>query len=303
MPDKEFKFDKGSRRGYGRISIKQFVDDYIYRIDVDADYQRNPVWSLADQELLLDSIANDIDIPKLYLADVSGNNQFDYECIDGKQRILTLLNFYKPEKDTTNNQKPIKIKVFAKKLTYKELSSEHSSIAKKIDDYKLDFIIYRKQDLEDNEVYIRLIFKRLNLGYELNSGERLNAMIGTVRNFVFEKMGKNAPFFINTSLSDKRFSREFTLAQIVVNSFKKKEIGEYIRVRLPELENFFGDQYKLPSDDPTFTRIKKVLEIMEEAFGDEADVDFVIFKVLFSINNEVQLIIINFFSYRGVFAT
>ena len=97
---KHIKFDSNSRRGYARIPIKEFVDEYLYSIDLDADYQREKVWSPADQELLLHSIAHDIDIPKLYLALVTDNNQFDFECIDGKQRILTLLNFYKPEEGT-----------------------------------------------------------------------------------------------------------------------------------------------------------------------------------------------------------
>jgi len=271
MHNEHIIFKNGNRRGHGRIPIKEFIHKYLYRIDLDADYQRNPVWSTTDQELLLDSIANDIDIPKIYLASVIDNNQFDYECIDGKQRIITLLNFYKPEEKVgTDDQKPPKLKVFEKKFTYEELKTIHPSIAKKIDDYPLDFVVYRKQDFEDNENYIRLIFKRLNLGTELNSGEKLNAKTGTVRDFVFQKIGKDGPFFKKTSLSAKRFSREFTIAQIVVNSFKRKEIGEYIRVRLPELENFFDEQYKLSPEDQTFTRVKKVLELMEQAFGDNA---------------------------------
>src|SRR5438067_1883282 len=71
-----------SNRSLINIIIKEFIDDYIYRIDLDADYQREKIWSTKQQEELLDSILRDIDIPKMYIVKVEGNNQFDYECID-----------------------------------------------------------------------------------------------------------------------------------------------------------------------------------------------------------------------------
>src|SRR5437879_5575055 len=84
------------------IRAKQFIDDYIYRIDLDADYQREKIWSRTNQECLLDSIVKNIDIPKLYLAQVNDSENFDYECIDGKQRMATLLNFFKPDQTGEN---------------------------------------------------------------------------------------------------------------------------------------------------------------------------------------------------------
>ncbi len=270
MNNHGFVFRDSSKKGYGRISIKKFVEEYLYRVDLDADYQRGTVWDRSDQELLLDSIANDIDIPKLYLAIVADNEQFDFECIDGKQRIMSLLSFYKPEKDSDESKKPLTLRLFDHRYTYEELSDKHPSIAKKLDEYELDFTVYRKEDLDIDDDYIRKIFKRLNLGVELNSGEKLHAQIGTVRDFVFEKIGKHGPFFRNTSLSEKRFSREFTLAQILLNSKYYSENSTYTRARLTDLEKFFEDNYKLPIDDPAFIRIETVLKIMDKAFGERA---------------------------------
>src|SRR6266404_1805364 len=93
------KTKSGTTRDLISVPVKEFIDDYIYRIDLDADYQRERVWSKKNQEDLLDSIVKDIDIPKLYLAKVSDNKQFDYECIDGKQRLITLSSFFEPEKN------------------------------------------------------------------------------------------------------------------------------------------------------------------------------------------------------------
>src|SRR5262245_12726384 len=152
-------------RALETISIKKFIDDYIYRIDLDADYQRETVWSREDQERLIDSIIQNIDIPKLYLARVQGDENFDFECIDGKQRMATLLNFFKPEP----NEAPLTVRIAGEKYSYKRLKKELPALAKKIEDYELTFVIY--QDLD--EQFVREIFRRLQLGIRLNAGELL----------------------------------------------------------------------------------------------------------------------------------
>ena len=91
-----------------QIAAKIFVKDYVYRIDLDADYQREKIWSREDQEKLIDSIYQNIDIPKIYLARIKGKENFEFECIDGKQRMATLLNFFKPEKSTDS---PLTVRV------------------------------------------------------------------------------------------------------------------------------------------------------------------------------------------------
>jgi hypothetical protein len=246
------------------ISVKEFIDDYIYRIDLDADYQREKIWSREDQEKLIDSIHQNIDIPKIYLARVTGNENFDYECIDGKQRMATLLNFFKPEQAGDN---PLTLRVAGERYTYKRLRRELPQLAQKIEDYELSFVIYPEID---DEEFLREIFRRLQLGVRLNSGELLNSHMGTIRDFVYKEMGKNAPFLRNTNLSEKRFSRQFTLAQICINSFSRSETGDFVRARYDNLEEFFKEKYNLDETDENLVRIREVLKIMDRHFGEEA---------------------------------
>jgi hypothetical protein len=246
------------------ISAKKFIDDYIYRIDLDADYQREKIWSREDQEKLIDSIIQNIDIPKVYLARVTGNDNFDFECIDGKQRMATLLNFFKPEKAGVN---PLSVRVAGEQFTYKRLRKELPKLAQKIEDYELSFVIY--PEIED-EGFLREIFRRLQLGVRLNSGELLKSHMGTIRDFVYNEMGKNAPFLKNTNLSEKRFSREFTLAQICINSFSRTETGDFVRARYDDLEDFFKEKYNLDETDSNLIRVREVLRIMDKGFGAEA---------------------------------
>jgi uncharacterized protein DUF262 len=254
-----------SRQGRELLSIpvKQFIDDYIYRIDLDADYQREKIWSREDQLKLIDSIIQNIDIPKMYLARVKGKENFDFECIDGKQRMATLLSFFKPEPEET----PLTVRIAGENYTYKRLLKEVPLLAKKIEDYELTFVIYGEQG--DDE-FLREIFRRLQLGVRLNSGELLKTYTGTIRDFVYKEMGSGAPFLRRTHLSEKRFSRQFTLAQICINSFSRQESGEFVRARYDDLGEFFKENYALDRKDENLVRIRKVLELMEKHFADNA---------------------------------
>lgn len=252
------------KRTLKSITVKDLIEDYIYRIDLDADYQREKIWSRKNQEELLDSIIQDIDIPKLYLARLKSDESFDFECIDGKQRMTTLLDFYKPE---TASDNPLRIRVAGEKYTYKRLQRELPKLAAKIDNFELTFVIY--QEIEDDE-FLREIFRRLQLGVRLNAGELLKTYTGSLRDFVYKEMGRDAPFLMHTNLSEKRFSRQFTLAQICINSFGRAETGDFVRARYDDLADFFKDNYNLDAKDENLARIRDVLKIMDKNFGEKA---------------------------------
>lgn len=260
---KPLKTTSGPVRELKSIQVKTFIDDYIYRIDLDADYQREKIWSRENQLDLMDSIVKNIDIPKIYLARIQGNENFDFECIDGKQRMTTLLSFFKPEPEET----PLTVRIAGEKYTYRRLRKELPPLAKKIDDFELTFVIY---DEIGDEEFLREIFRRLQLGVRLNAGELLKTYTGTIRDFVYVEMGREAPFLARTHLSDKRFSRQFTLAQICINSFSRNHSGEFVRARYDDLGDFFKDNYALDRKDENLVRIKKVLELMDKDFEDEA---------------------------------
>ena len=247
------------------IPIKEFIDSWVYRIDLDADYQREVIWSRKQKLELLDSIVKDIDIPKLYLVEVKDNEQYDYECIDGKQRMTTILNFFKPD---PTEESPLTVEVVGKNYTYDNLKSKHPTIAKDIQKYELSFTIYRA--FHDDGEFVRQIFRRLQLGVRLNSGELLKTRTGTIKDFIYKEIGNDGPFFRNSNLSLKRFSRPFTLAQICINSFANAKTGEFIRARYDDLSEFFEEYHDLDKKDKNLLRIKNVLKEMDKAFGTSA---------------------------------
>jgi hypothetical protein len=258
------KIKSRTTRELKSIPVVEFIDDYIYRIDLDADYQREKIWSREDQEKLIDSITQNIDRPKLYLVRIKGSENFDYDCIDGKQRMATLLNFFKPEEADGN---PLTVRIGGERYTYQRLKKELPPLAAKIDDFELTFVIY-PEDID--EEFIREIFRRLQLGVRLIAGELLKTHTGTIRDFVYKEMGKDAPFLRHTNLSERRFSRQFTLAQICINSFSRTRTGEFVRARYDDLEDFFKEKHNLDKRDENLLRIREVLGIMDKQFGEKA---------------------------------
>jgi hypothetical protein len=61
-------------------------------IDPKPQYQRGSVWALADKQLLIDSVLQGFDIPKIYLRKVGGHG-FAYEVADGQQRLRAIWDY------------------------------------------------------------------------------------------------------------------------------------------------------------------------------------------------------------------
>ena len=99
----------------------------------------------------------------------------------------------------------------------------------------------------------------------------LNSMTGTIRDFIYRDIGYDGPFFRNTKLSRWRFSPQFTLAQICINSFAKAEPDdEFVRARYEDIRAFFERFSELDESDENLDRIRKVLKHLDKAFGEDA---------------------------------
>ena len=84
------------RKETSEWSIRMLAD-FQSRINVDAEFQRGPVWSEAQQALLIDSILRGFDIPKIYLHKLPDGSQYLFNLIDGKQRLTAIWQFVSDE--------------------------------------------------------------------------------------------------------------------------------------------------------------------------------------------------------------
>lgn len=229
------------------------------KLDLAAEYQRDIIWTLEKRQLLIDSMLENIDIPKIYLAYLTKEDQ--YECIDGKQRINTILDFF----DNLLKTKKGKL--------YEELSHQVRSLFL---GYPLSVSILYDPTAEN----VSELFRRLNIGMPLNSGEQIKGMLGDMRDFIF-KIGKNGPFIdkvgIKIPKKGYRFSREITVAQMVINSliFRATEKpNNFRKARYENIREFLSEEKNKKFDTSTKKKTDKILLIlkkMEKVFGDNSE--------------------------------
>ena len=103
-------------------------------------------------------------------------------------------------------------------------------------DYPLQVTAF--DDADDD--YLRELFVRLQLGLLLNTGERLHAATGKMKDFIFLQVSKHK-FIQHLGLSARRFSKETLAAQISINSFSLDKTNQFSRTRYEDLSSFFNE--------------------------------------------------------------
>jgi hypothetical protein len=245
------------------------------RIYLNPPYQRqSEVWTLYKKQLLIDSLINSFDIPKLYLheyerAEIHGGALRKYAIVDGKQRLSAIWQFLKGAFPLSNQFEYIRDpKINLKGMTYQELSNAHPTIQARLTGRRLSVITIRTSDTD----LIEDMFSRLNEAVPLNAAEKRNAFGGPVPKAI--RILVEQPFFTSTiPITSKRYRHhdlacKFLLLQeekkivdtkksrldAFVNEFKEKsltvrtaQLRKAVQVNIAKMEKFFK------KDDPLLT--------------------------------------------------
>jgi hypothetical protein len=153
-------------------------------IDFDPPYQRRGgLWSVSDKAYLIDSVLNEFDIPKIYIADFTfrpsafNEKQARYAVIDGKQRFEAIFDFFDGRLVLAKDF------VYARDsnlrlagLSYRDLRANHPRVASQFDNFNLTVMSV----ITDEEAKINELFVRLNRNKTLTGPEIRNAMQGIV---------------------------------------------------------------------------------------------------------------------------
>lgn len=246
------------------------------------EYQREPtVWSLDAKQRLIDSISRQFDIASIYLYR-TGDGLTD--CIDGRQRINTMMSFLgENPKDVEHNQFPFRVlnEIFPDNdyplgsldgLRLPEIreraeggNGDAASFIEVLDKYRITVVLLSGSRKPEE---FNLQFTRLNLGTIINSGEKLNAMVGELRNVCFEEIGKHS-FFEKTSIPTRRFANEQVAAQLLAQLLAKQETGSYTRTRHFDLQRVFKEHGTLtPAEKELVATTKKTLDLLDSAFDE-----------------------------------
>ncbi len=259
-------------------NVKWSIRDLQKKYDIIefVEYQREPtVWNIENKRKLIDSILRNFDMANIYLYKRDDGN---YECIDGRQRINAIYSFlglneqHEAEGDNDrydNNFKFISSDELLGTTELQEFNNQRwkdlsPAQQKRILDY--DFNVLEISDI-DKEEELNLMFLRLQLGMPLNAGEKLKAMMGAMRDFIFKDsihhkaLGQH-DYFDYLNIPKRRFSKELTAAQIAINFFSLNYSKSMRRARFIDLQDFFKTHIKFTTDQ------SNIALLLEERLND-----------------------------------
>lgn len=162
----------------------------------DPFYQREDIWKNPEKTRFIDSLLKRLPIPSMCF---SVDQQENYEVIDGRQRVNTIIEFFKLPEECKESEKPFKfseLKDIDKRISGKTLEEvkinfpEVITIIKNctipINMLKCDY------NRRDNLEYIFKIFHRLNSGgMKLNNQEIRNCIYSGDFNELIKSLDKN----------------------------------------------------------------------------------------------------------------
>lgn len=178
-------------------------------------YQRESgVWSREKQQLFLDSLFNNYDVPKLYFHDLRGKHpKFKYAVIDGKQRLHAVWSFLDDEiplADDFNVEKPEHDAPPKGGSNFSKMGSSWQDIFKS---KTLDVVLVQQAEEDD----IEDLFFRLNNGEPLTAAEKRNAKPGamtkTIRDVAGLRILKDRLAFPNTRYQHYEVAAKFLLIE------------------------------------------------------------------------------------------
>lgn len=240
-------------------------------IKMDPEYQRNgDVWTLEKKQLLIDSIINRYDIPKIYFhkferAEVRKTG-YKYAVIDGRQRLEAIWQFINGEfalKEDITYLKDQGIELGG--LTYNDLGSKHQKIKNRFDSTDLPIVVIETDDLE----LIEDMFSRLNEASPLNAAEKRNALGGDMVAAI-NKLEKRKLFKSKVKFSNKRYQHKESAARILFLQHCKDEMPRLYDTKKVYLDNFVKDfkNGKKLYVDALATKCIKIISELEEIFID-----------------------------------
>lgn len=207
-------------------------------IDNSPDYQRHgSVWTLEKKQLLIDSILNDYDIPKIYFHQYSREesikSNINFSIIDGKQRLETIWEFIDEKfglsQDFVLQNSP---DTYMSGMTYGDIAKQHPKIKIKFDSFVLPIIAVVTDDIE----LIEDMFSRLNEAVPLNSAEKRNAFGGDMVKAI-RQVSKHPFFTSKVRFKNNRYQHLEVAARIILSEISIKENGKLIDTKKVHLDN------------------------------------------------------------------
>ena len=235
------------------------------RIQIDPLYQRlSNIWTPDTRQLLIDTILNDFDIPKLYLHKFNkplkkDGKTYDFAIIDGKQRLETMWAFIDGHIALAEDFQYFKDpNMKAGNMTYSELGREYPDLKVQFDSFQLTAVCVETDELE----MIEEMFSRLNEAAPLTAPEKRNAYGGPLP-MAIRKLASESFFTRAIPFTNKRY-RHFDLATKFLLTEHEGKVVDTKKAYLDRFVENFADQPR--------TKMPKFLSQTQENVRRMADV-------------------------------
>ena len=208
-------------------------------IKSDPEYQRmSEVWDLGKRQLLIDTILNDFDMPKLYFHELTEPKQPEdgrivkYAVIDGRQRLEAIWGFIDGDFPLADDFEFVdRPSVNAGGMTYTDLGKNYPQLKTLIDSYTLPVTTVLTDDLD----LIEEMFLRLNEAAPLNAAEKRNAMGGPMATII-RSVADHQFFKTKVPFSNRRYQHREVAAKFLlltssgtVGDTKKAYLDDMVR--------------------------------------------------------------------------
>ena len=237
-------------------------------IQSNPEYQRmGEVWNLEKRQLLIDTILNDFDMPKLYFHEFAEAKQLGdgrivrYAVIDGRQRLEAIWGFIEGKFPLADDFRFLENDgVKASGLTYSGLAKDYPSLKTLLDSYTLPVTTVLTDDLD----LIEEMFLRLNEAAPLNAAEKRNAMGGPMAQVI--RNVSIHPFFTkNIAFSNKRYQhRELAARFLLLTS--NESIGDTKKAYLDQMVKTFKEKNQAKEAQKLGSEVESVLTWAADIF-------------------------------------
>lgn len=251
------------------LKQNKIIDLYSIRqmIDMKPSYQRQgDIWSEPKQQLLIDSILNGFDLPKLYFHNTEDINAQDgrryrYAVIDGKQRLESIWGFinddYPLAEDFELFENP---GLEMAGLKYSELANRFPKIHARFESYKLPIQVVSTSDIE----MIEEMFSRLNEAVPLNAPEKRNALGGPLPPKI-RQLAQHEFFTTRLPFPNNRYKHLDLATKFLYVEFKGGATDTKKR-NLDEFVDLFRQENRFVDAEHLSARVQSTIEKMSPIF-------------------------------------
>lgn len=200
---------------------------------------------------------------------VADGNQYD--CVDGRQRLAAIFSFVGLNKSDVRDKSfqlspsnEVKDDPRLKDL----IGVRYGETAFK--KYEKQFLGYTVRVVQigevEDETDLNLQFQRLQIAQILNAAEKLNAMVGEMRDRIFGKDGFGThSYFVQVGMRNERFGTKQSASQVAINAVSYNSGQGFCRARFLDMQEFFKNNFKIkpPARDALSELQKRTDEILQ----------------------------------------